>query len=305
MIRATLVVAALLLWCAPAQATPRCFGAASRDPEVPCHNPRLSTMVTPTPNQALITPNAVCARSVEQALEDCSYGAKNPDVTVALLGDSHGAHWRGALKWAANHARWRVDEFAAPHCWFSTAVPDTTPDYQQKCADLNDQVIAWLDNHPEVGTVFVSASTHAPVVAQPGETTFDTRVRGFLEEWDQLPTSVQRIVVLRDDPGDEVDTFDCVRRAMRRHRNAGNACRVNRRAALRRDAEVVAAEESDRVVDVVDFTPQFCGTRFCFPVVGGVLVHKDRDHVGQLFARTLGPILLRRVRFLVGDGVYA
>lgn len=304
MIRAALVVAAVLVGSVPAYAAPRCFGAASRDPEVPCRNPKLRTRVTPTPDEALITPNAACARSVEQALEDCSYGAKNPVATVALLGDSHGAHWRGALKWAAGRARWRVDEFAAPHCWFSTAVPDTTPDFQQKCADLNDSVIAWLGEHPEVKTVFVSASTYAPVVPVDGETTFQTRVRGFVEEWDKLPASVERVIVIRDNPRDDVDTFDCVRRAIRRHRNAGSACRVRRGAALRRDAEVVAAQESDRVIDVVDFTPQFCGPRFCFPVVGGVLVHKDRDHVGQVFARTIGPILLRQVRFIFGDGAY-
>src|SRR5690242_20007705 len=31
---------------------PRCFGAAARDPEQPCHNPRLRLMVVPTPRRA-------------------------------------------------------------------------------------------------------------------------------------------------------------------------------------------------------------------------------------------------------------
>jgi len=66
------------------------------------------------------------------------------------------------------------------------------------------------------------------------------------------------------------------------------------------DAEVSAAKLlRSRGAQVVDLTPQFCGSRTCFPVVGGVLVHKDVDHLGQLFARTLGPFLLRAVDNLV------
>jgi hypothetical protein len=52
---------------------------------------------------------------------------------------------------------------------------------------------------------------------------------------------------------------------------------------------------------VVDLTPHFCGRRRCFPVVGGVLVHKDTDHLTRRFSRTLGPYLLRATdRILAG-----
>jgi hypothetical protein len=44
---------------------------------------------------------------------------------------------------------------------------------------------------------------------------------------------------------------------------------------------------------VVDLTHFFCGPRRCFPVVGGVLVFKDASHITSVFARTLGPFLLR------------
>ena len=36
----------------------------------------------------------------------------------------------------------------------------------------------------------------------------------------------------------------------------------------------------------------------CFPVIGGVLVRKDTDHLTQRFAATLGPILLRKLNAL-------
>ena len=40
---------------------------------------------------------------------------------------------------------------------------------------------------------------------------------------------------------------------------------------------------------------QFCGRTRCFPVVGGVLVHKDQDHLTQDFSRSLGPFIDRAI----------
>ncbi len=43
----------------------------------------------------------------------------------------------------------------------------------------------------------------------------------------------------------------------------------------------------------IDLTRQFCDARWCYPVIGGALVHKDADHLTQVFGRTLGPFMDR------------
>ena len=45
-----------------------------------------------------------------------------------------------------------------------------------------------------------------------------------------------------------------------------------------------------------------CDRRRCFPVVGGVLVHKDGSHLTTPFATSLGPFLLRSVERLLARG---
>src|SRR3954454_12869743 len=45
---------------AAATKVPRCFGAASRDTVKPCHNPALRYRVIPSPDDALLAPNAPC-----------------------------------------------------------------------------------------------------------------------------------------------------------------------------------------------------------------------------------------------------
>lgn len=289
----------LLAWAVPAQAAPRCLGAASRDPERPCNNPRLRTMVTPTPDQALLTPNLQCTQ--QPGGGGCEFGVapERAQATVALLGDSHAAHWRSALDWVARRSRWRVHDLSMSHCPFSTARPVASTGAQDTCPQHNADVVAWLGEHPEVNTVIVSANRGDPIDFPEGVPRFTYRVQTVLEQWDRLPASVTRIVVLLDDPIDRLDTFDCVRRAMRRQRDAGRACRVPRREALYPDPNAAAVRKTTRTASLISFTPQFCSRRFCFPVVGGVLVHKDTNHIGQLFGRTLAPILLRRLADLL------
>ncbi len=300
------VAGLLLVAPAPAPASsgaPKCLGAAARDPLRPCHNPSLKLRVSPTPIQAQITPNLACTgEAVDEVLEQCAFGlpAAEAAETVAVIGDSHAAHWRAALAVVARAKRWRVLELATPHCPLSTARPDSGPYVTRFCPDWNQRVLAWLGTHPEIRTVFHSANARAPIVVPAQRSEFVARVGGYLRAWRSLPASVQRLIVIRDNPTDKVGTHACVRRAIARRRPAGRACAIARKSVLVPDAAVTAARRlRSRGARVIDLTPHFCGRRSCLPVVGGVLVHKDVDHLTQLFARTLGPYLLRGVERLL------
>ena len=298
---ALMIVAAALVACGSAAgaASQRCLGAASHDPHKRCNNPKLRKQVTPTPDQADKDPYVYCATSAQQAVDECGYGPKKPLKTVAVLGDSHASHWRGAFQVLAARLHWRVIEFGMPNCAFSTSEPAAEA-AQEPCRELNAGIVDWLDGNPDVDTVFVSASVRNPIVTDSAySSTFEARVAGFETQWDRLPRSVKHIVVLRDTPFDLASTFDCVRVAIRAHVDAGRACRVKRDAAIDPDAEVTAARDTDRSTHVLTVNSTMCDARYCYPVVGGVLVHKDRGHLGQLFARTLGPILVRKVQALL------
>lgn len=46
-------------------------------------------------------------------------------------------------------------------------------------------------------------------------------------------------------------------------------------------------------VHAIDLSSFFCDARLCFAVIGGAAVYKDFDHIAAVYARTLGPYLLR------------
>ncbi|HEX2085002.1 MAG TPA: SGNH hydrolase domain-containing protein [Solirubrobacteraceae bacterium] len=311
---APLLVLALLLSAAPAAAQtaapedggeqaeqpsfPRCFGAASRDPLQPCRNPRLARMVRPKPFDALLEPNSPCTfLEKEGELSPCAFGVPQEQAseTIALIGDSHAAHWRAALDHVMAAKRWYGISMTKAGCPLSTAVSDLPQPLERECIRWKRQLFEWFGRHPEVTTVITSNHTGGKVVGAKGRD-YQAHVEGYTQALAQLPPTVQRIFSIRDVPRNTRNSMDCVAEAIRRRRNAGPACAVPRRYALKRDPAKPAARRSDpRRVQFIDMTHFMCSSRLCLPVIGGALVHKDQTHLTRVFATTLGPYLLRYV----------
>jgi len=278
----------------------RCFGAPSQDTFRRCDNPRLKRALTPDPDDAVLSPNSPCIPlPVDGVLRPCDFGVAAPASreTVALVGDSHAAHWRSALEVVAAQRRWHGVSLTLSGCPLSLATPILDPPSRlAKCERFNEQVPQWLARHPEVRTVFVSGHT-GRVRARDGLSRLQTQVNGYADAFLALPKTVTSIVVIRDTPLMGFGVLDCVRRARAARRELRRACTKRRSGVLRRDPAVIAARrlQSDRV-RVVDLSRFLCDSRRCFAVVGGALVYKDGQHLTEVFSSTLGPYLLRELR---------
>lgn len=284
-------------------AEPRCFGAASRDPKSRCVNPNLRRAVVPSPEDAVLTPNAPCTITSKKLPYTCQFGVRSPSATrtIALIGDSHATHWRGALEVVAQSRGWSGYSLTRAGCALSLARPDLGKAHLRACTNWRKAVFAWFGRHPRVSTVFVSQATGLGVRAPRGRSAREYQIQGYIRAWRRLPRTVRQIVVLRDTPIVRENTAACVERAMRRGRRADLACALSRAKVLRRDPAAVAARRPNTArVRVIDMSRFMCSPKLCYPVVGGVLVHKDTTHMTSVFASTLGPFLLDRVRAIFG-----
>jgi len=296
-----LLVAAAALVPAPAHGGARCFGAAARDPEHPgCHVSPLA--VFPAPEDALIAPAEPCTIVRRRFPEVCAFGVPKAQAraTFALVGDSHAAHWRAALEVVARAERWRGLDLDRSRCPFARVLKATSPHDRAVCARWNARVRDWFAHHPSVSIVFVSQRRQVHVVPRPGLGQFDTRVAGLVDAWNDLPPSVAHVVAIADVPYNRAYTFACVEIALGRRRSPDRACAVPRRLALTPDPALAAAARiGPPRVQSIDLTPFMCTSTDCLPVVGGVLVHKDRGHLTRAFSATLGPFLLRDLHRLM------
>ena len=284
-----------------AAATPKCRGAAERDPKRPCVNPTRS--VYPAPDEVDRDPGAGCAPFDEVG---CWFGVREASATghFALVGDSHTYHWRAALNIVANAKSWRGYSISAGGCYFSQAVDSFFEGPREPCIAWYRSVLAWFRDHPEVSTVFVTQNADTPIVVAPGQTQSGVKVAGFRRAWQALPPTVKHVIVLRDTPASSQATLDCVRRVSAAGtERPGPACPLRRSVALRDDTAVAAvlALHSKRY-QYIDLTEFFCSPRNCYPVIGGVLVNRDIfGHITVSYARTLGPYLFRKVRKLMAS----
>jgi hypothetical protein len=288
-----LALAALLLPAADAgSALPRCWGAASRDHVRPCHNKRLDRMVKPTPAGALRLPNAPCAIPRRQYPSVCEFGAPENVATrrIALIGDSHAVHWRAALNPLARLRGWAGFSLSRNGCPLSTATPILKGTLTGECLRWRVAIHQWLLEHPGVDTIFVSQ--HRARVRGG----WRAEIAGYLAAWRNVPATVRHIVVIRDTPVRPPATRRCVVAALRRRAPAGRVCALPRRVALRPDPAAVAAVRAGGRVSLVDMSRYFCDSRRCFPVVGGVLTHKDEGHITAPFGRSLAPFLAAKLR---------
>src|SRR5262245_34031952 len=97
------------------------------DPARPaCRGLRHVRRVTPTPAEAPTLPNSPCDAVQRADPPVCAFGAAADDAveTIALVGDSHAGHWRGALSVVARANRWRGLSITHSSCPLQRALRD-------------------------------------------------------------------------------------------------------------------------------------------------------------------------------------
>lgn len=279
---------------------PACFGALSRHPTKPCNNPALANTVAPAPFDAVLETSASCTPEERKGpLFVCAFGRHRLEASwnIALIGDSHASHWRGALKEISETMAWRGRSIARPGCAYTTATPMLDRAHRKTCVRWNRAVRTWFHDHPEINTVFVSANLGTKVVTKRGQRQNERKIRGYIEAWKRLPKTVEHIIVIRDAPLGSSSTFDCVENAIARKRISLGTCALSRKRSLRTDPQALAVRRTASPrVKLLDLSRYMCSRRRCFAVVGGALVHRDTNHLTDAFSRSLGPFVQRRLQ---------
>lgn len=218
----------------------------------------------------------------------CYLGAsrKKAKQNIALIGDSHAAQWRPAMRIIAEEEDFRIGSVTASACNYR--LPKNAAIDKSDCGEWRRQVPKWLEAHPEIDTVIFSQ------VASGGSRAEQEVLRG----WEKLPESVKRIIVLRDSPRHHENKNECVKQAVKKGRAPGPACATKRQKALPEDPAVNQAKLMGKAV--IDMSDSFCDQKRCYPVIGGVLVYADGNHQTAQFNRTTAPPLKEKLLKALG-----
>lgn len=219
----------------------------------------------------------------------CTFGPED-GTPVALAGDSHAQRLLPALKLLANDRGWRITTYLKGSCPFTAARPIK---YESSCVEWNSKVMeelrakppkvlltmssAGLSYHKETGTTDVQAGANG--------------LAAYAEELDKLDVDVIAVVDNPQPGFAGIDPPACV------EREGPAGCTFPADRALRPDSAKIASKRMSEL-KLLDLTDLFCNDGTCRSVIGGVLVYRDGQHVIDIYAESMTPVLAKRLALL-------
>lgn len=277
----------------------------SRPPTEPAATPLPTPVVSPTavphpwPLPADIRPTLALARSDKERIigdgcfmslrgskpPDCVYGHPGGTFTVALVGDSHAAHWFPAVEAIANARGWRLVVYAKASCVF-VDLPIDSPILKREyteCEAWRPLVIERLiQDQPDL--TIVSSDRWLPTQVK-GDADPTRQGEAMARLLNQIPGA---IAILADTPASRVDVPVCLSQNL----SDITRCATSRVEAFGRRPllrERVAAKGADATV--IDLSDAICPGDPCQAVVGEFIVHRDDHHLTATFAASLAGLL--------------
>ncbi len=224
----------------------------------------------------------------------CVYGKKKASKTVMLFGDSHAAHWFGAVRDIADHKKYRMLSVTKSSCpaanlhvrRYRVSTPHTS------CYPWRQKVFKKLKAHAwgQVDVAVISSWHFHQVLSRghllKGSARAKEWERGINKTLKVLSKSANQVILLRDSPqmpGGMNGYWRCIERNKSTPNKCGRPTKKALSGKIWRIEKRAAARYSS--VTAVDLSTAFCEGRFCSPVNNGMLAFKDDNHWNQIYVR--------------------
>lgn len=208
------------------------------------------------------------------------WSGERPAKVLALVGDSHAESMYHAVKALADEAGWGVVLFFEGGCPATYGDSDSfynQPRPSQQCKDFAHRVTNQLrELQPDM--VVTTAFTGSGFVSEANA------IEGFHALWREW-TEFTTVTVLRDYPWTTgMNMPDC----LASHPGNQMGCATDKTTAMRTDLQYEAALTADDPrVKAIDLSDLFCDDQRCYPVIGGLPVYYDHDHITRTFSKSL------------------
>ena len=222
-----------------------------------------------------------CFTSIRESIPKiCSYGnTEDPEYTIALVGGSHSGHWFTALEEIAVNLNLRLDTYIRDGCRFSDGNFDGL--LNEQCMEWNDSILELLlESQPDI--IFTTATVFGSKNI-PDE---------YISVWEKLENS-SIILAVRDNPRMKESIPTCL------DTKSVEECSVPTKDILASDFLKDEPNIPNHVI-IADLSKYFCDEEFCKPVIGNVIVYRDKHHLTATYVKTLVKPLEEHVKKALG-----
>jgi len=267
---------------------------------VPTVGPSPTPLPTPTPDgpqplPAHVRPPLTSASNDAETLMDdgcisgqpqtkplnCVYGDKHGSFTVALVGDSHAAHWFPAIKNIAEAHGWRLVPLIKLSCRFMDMLlySHWLGRTYTECVTWRGLAVARLQKlQPDLVIVASSRDRLTTNASDPDQVHQGEAMARLLQ---QVPGAK---AILVDTPVSRYNVPSC----LSRNRSDVRPCQTSRGYALGPSPGVVERTAAVELgATLVDMTPFICSGDPCPVVKDGMIVYRDSHHLTATFVVSL------------------
>jgi peptidoglycan/LPS O-acetylase OafA/YrhL len=214
---------------------------------------------------------------------ECVYGNPDGAVTVAILGDSHAAHWYPALESIASARGWRLLFFSKKGCPPSEQ-PLRNAQSDRECNPWRDESLARIiAARPNL--IILTGYHYATASGGVGN---DLWRDGMTTTLTKLGDLTPNVVILGDTPTENADVPQC----LASHLRSVPACVSPRSYSVRGPRlEVEAQLAAQFGASTIDTSDWLCTQQACPVIIGDLLVYRDRNHLTPDASLSLAPLL--------------
>jgi peptidoglycan/LPS O-acetylase OafA/YrhL len=218
-------------------------------------------------------------------LSPCAYGDTTSSTSVVLFGDSHAAMWFPAIDQAAERFSWKLYAWTKDTCP-PLVLPVISPNLGRaytECTTWRNEVLQEIaEIHPALVILGV-ARHYSPIY---GFSVYSSQwMNGLSEMISQIRALGSRVLVIGPVPKPTFTVADCLSENL----TAAQDCASVRGNSV--DTRGMRQEEStvtDAGGSYINTLFWFCSTEStCPPIVDGVLVYRDDNHVTATYASFL------------------
>jgi hypothetical protein len=209
-----------------------------------------------------------------ERIDACVFGDPASSTKVVLFGDSHAGMWLPAVSEIALRRHWQLRLFGKPSC------PTPTLEFGSSCDKFRAYAEGQIQaSHPDL-VLIANDSYGRPVTAAQWQS-------GLTRTLAALQRSGARVVIIGDTPVLARSAPECL---------TGHPRNLAACFTTRADATEQVWNVSDQAAaratgsGYVSVTPWLC-SRVCTPVIGNVLVYRNRFDLTATYSRMLTGVL--------------
>jgi hypothetical protein len=171
----------------------------------------------------------------------------------------------------------------------------------EPCREFYLHTLEELRAQPPDLIITSQASNRGFVPGGPTEATAEAMVDGLVRTWTEVLSWGTKLAVIVDHPAP--DAFGPTPECLLANPRDSSKCAFDREAGAHSSAAAVLRAASARVsgARLIDLTDFICPQARCAPVIGDVIVYRDRGHLTNTYARSLAPMLTAKLAVAAAD----